>query len=346
VGEGLNGANGRGELLVHFHLDDGKHAMDAHVLHACEGHVLGVVRELARLLDCDFQIEAHALDEGGVEVWLTFIGKHAAALTVIGGLIAAMFSAGQWVMHGQPLLRQQAELNDLNVKKLKLEIKKMEAEAAPDAARSPATAASKPLNLEPPLTVEQVAPALEGSRKLVHLRSQFYENLLKESRVNAVGFAPLHHPAPTEERVVRREQFAWYVVQTTEVPPQRFAKVELEVIAPVLQRRNLKWRGLFSKHSISFEIADQRFLDKVASKRVAFQNGTTLLCDLLVLSRLNEAGDVEAYSYVVEKVHRHFAKALGGNKASQKSRAGRPPAQTEDSAESSGDLFDSRLNMG
>jgi hypothetical protein len=339
VADGFNGASGRGELLVHFHLDNGKHSMDAHVLHACEGQVLGVVRELARLLDFDFQIEAHALDEGGVEVWLTFIGKHSTALKLIGALIAAMFSAGQFVKYGGPILKQQIELNDLNVKKLKLELKKMEAEVSPDAAKSPATAASKSLNLEPPPTVDQVAPALEGSRKMVHLRSQFYENLLKETQVNAVGFAPRHHPVPDEERVVRRDQFAWYVVQTTELPPERFAKVELEVIAPVLQRRNLKWRGLYEKHSISFEIADQRFLDKVASKRVAFQNGTTFLCDLLVLSRINEAGDVEAYSYVVEKVHRHFAKATKTTRSSKKTRSAESSGQAIDGGESSGDLF-------
>lgn len=315
-------AEQRGELLVHFHLEDSKHEMDAHVLHACEGHVLGLVRELSRLLDIEFRIEAHALEEGGVEVWLTFIGKHAVALTLVGGLVTAVFSAGQWVLHGQPMLKQQSELNELNIKKLKLEIKKMEAEASPDVAKAPATTATRPLNLEPPPTVDEVAPALEGSRKIVHLRSQFYENLLKERRVTAVGFAPHHRPSINEERLVRREQFAWFVVQPTDVPPQRYPKVEIEVVAPVLQRRNLKWRGLFAKKGISFEIADQRFLDKVASKRVAFQNGTTLLCDVLVLSRVNEAGDVEAYSHVVEKVHRHYLKLTRPGRQRGKSNDG------------------------
>lgn len=298
--------NQRGEMLVHFHLEDGKHAMDAYVLNACEGHVLGLVRELARHFDIALHIEAHALEEGGVSVWLNLIGKHKDALTIIGSLVVAVLSAGQWVLHGQPLLKQQSELNELNIKKLRLELKKLEGEIASDAAKAPAIGATKPLDLEAPPTVNEVAPALEGSRKVVHLRSQFYATLLKDTRVHAVGFAPQHRPPPDQERVVRREQFAWYVVQASDLPPQRYEKVEVEVVAPVLQRRHLKWRGLFGNSPIAFEISDQRFLDKVTSKRVAFHNGTTLLCDVLVLSRVNEAGDVEAYSHTVEKVHRHF----------------------------------------
>ncbi len=193
---------------------------------------------------------------------------------------------------------------------MRLELKRLEAEAAADAEKAPATNATKPLNLEPPPSVEDVLPSLEDKRRVVRYRSNFYQALMRDQRVNAVGFAPEHRPSAKREQVVHRADFGAYVLGNYDLAPQRFLKVEVEVVAPVLTRKALKWRGVFEKHGISFEIADQAFLDRVTNKRVTFQNGTTLVCDLVVHWRENETGDLEPYAYVVEKIHKHYTKAV------------------------------------
>lgn len=306
MGDDSNGGFSReGQFLVHFYLDDGSHQMDASVLHACEGHVLDLFHEVGKLLDVDFRIETRAHPEGGLQVWLTLIGKHAIALTFIATSVGAVLASGKWLIYDRPLTLQQQELNDLTLRKMRLELKKMEAEAE---TKAPATEATKPLDLEPPPAIGDVLPALEDKRKIVRLRSKFYEKLLEEQRAHAVGFAPLHLPFSNDETVVRRDQFASFVLDPIDVRPQTYKKVEVEVVSPVLTRKALKWRGIFEKEVVSFEITDTDFLSRVANKKVVFQNGTTLICDLIVSFKENEVGDIVPQAYEAEKIHKHFVK--------------------------------------
>jgi len=109
--------------------------------------------------------------------------------------------------------------------------------------------------------------------------------------------------------VVQRDQFASFVLDPVDLPPQPYKKVEVEVVSPVLTRRALKWKGIYDKDVISFEITDTDFLGRVANKKVVFQNGTTLVCDLIVSFKENEVGDFVPHSYEAEKIHKHFVKA-------------------------------------
>jgi hypothetical protein len=310
-----------GRLMVHFVLADGSHEMDAWVLHSCEGEILGLVKEVAKMLDVSLRIEAMAHGEGGVEVFLNLVGKHAQALTLIGGAVAAICSGIVWMNYQTTLLAQQIEANaialdrdkklaiqqveqgDLNLKKTRLELKKLENEVAPDAPRLPATASSLSLRLEGPPTVEAVLPALLTNRRIIKLRSQFYESLLAYNKVTAVGFALTHAPTVDEEARVPRSNFSDFVVRLEELEPTTIENADIEIIAPVLVRDGGKWRGRFNKHNISFTVRDEAFLTQVALKRAKFQNGTTLICKLTIFMKEDEAGVPQPHDYVVFEVH-------------------------------------------
>ena len=45
------------------------------------------------------------------------------------------------------------------------------------------------------------------------------------------------------------------------------------------------------------------FCNEVASQKVQFQNGTTLICDFEVHQREDDIGEVEVAGYAVTKVH-------------------------------------------
>ncbi|MDM0086081.1 MULTISPECIES: hypothetical protein [unclassified Variovorax] len=317
----------QGQLLVHFFLEDQSHVMDALVLHACEGEVLALVKEVGKQLGIELRIESRAYGEGGLEVYLNFIGKHAVSLTLLGGVVTGICSATVWMRYQSKLLDQQVEmnafalerdkklsiqqieLNDLNLKKTRLELKKLEQEAAADAPRLPATGSTLSLHIDEPPTVEAVLPALLGNRRIIKLRSQFYESLLGYSKVSAVGFAPTHKPQPEQERIIKRPSFEEFIVRLEELEPTRIEKAEIEIIAPVLIRDGGKWRGRFEGRVISFLISDDLFLAKVAQKRVKFQNGTTLVCRLMIHLREDDAGNIEPHDYVVEDVHSHHARS-------------------------------------
>lgn len=297
-----------GQFRLHFFLANGSHEMDATVMHQCEGAVLELLGEIAKQLDVQLRIDTRAYGEGGIVVWLTFIGKHAVALTLIGGAATAICGGAVWLKYHSKLLEQQIEQNELILKKTRLELKNLEKESDPESQKAPATASTKSLPLEPPPKVEDVVPALMSSRRVIKLRSQFYERLIPYDRVDAVGFAATHNPNENEERVVTRGEFGSLVVRLAELDPEVIEGAEIEVVAPVLRRGAGKWRGVFQKHSISFDLEDEAFLMQVTGKKVKFQNGTTLVCNLKTQIRETETGLIEPYAHVVDKVHRYFNK--------------------------------------
>lgn len=134
--------------------------------------------------------------EGGLSVNLSVLGKNAAALTLVVTVIGGICAAVQWAMYQPTLLKQQilqngfalnrdrkladqqVELNDLAIKKARLELKKMEQEASGEAPKMPSTKATRPLPLEAAPTAEDLVPALLSNPKIIKLRSQFYGHLL------------------------------------------------------------------------------------------------------------------------------------------------------------------------
>lgn len=313
------------QLKVHFILVDGSHQMDAQVLHECQGEVLALIREVGKHLDIAVSLEAVAYGEGGVEVFLNLVGRHAVALSLLGAAVTAIISAGVWMKYQSTLLQQQIsqndfalnrdkklaeqqiEQNEINLKKARIELKKLAQESSPDAQKAPATGATKSLPLEPPPSAADVVPALLSKPRVVKLRSQFYEQLLSYEKVSAVGFSPRHR-STEPEIVVPRAEFSRYVVMPHELQPTLIRGAEIEIVAPVLKRGGFKWRGLFEKRGINFDLLDEDFLTKVLAKKVKFQNGTTLICDLEIHLRDNAAGAIEPYGYVVRRVEKHYHK--------------------------------------
>jgi hypothetical protein len=82
-----------------------------------------------------------------------------------------------------------------------------------------------------------------------------------------------------------------------------YERIPLEVVSPVLRSGAIKWRGIFEKKVVSFELQDHAFRSDVVSQNVQFQNGTTLICDFEVHQREDDTGDIEVAGYVVTKVH-------------------------------------------
>lgn len=315
-----------GQFQVHFILKDGSHNMDALVLHDCEGELLGLLKEIGKQLDIDFHIDVTAYAEGGFSVHLSLLGKHAVALSLLGSVIAAICSAGVWMTYQRELLKQQilqndfalnrdrkladqqVEMNDLAIKKARLELKKMEQEATGEAPKMPATAATRLLPLEPATTAADVVPALLSNPKIIKLRSQFYQHLLPYEKVSSVGFSPSHDPSPRDEMIVHRANFSTYVVALQELDPTVIRDAEIEIVSPVFKRDAFKWKGVFEKHGISFDLIDEDFLAKVTAKKVKFQSGTTLVCDLEIHLRETGSGVPEPYRWVVTRVSSYYNK--------------------------------------
>src|SRR5450830_781914 len=265
-----------GEFKVHYHIVRGLHQIDAITRNKAEAELLALMSELSSAIGVSFQIETTARAEGGViELW-NFVFQHKEHITFVMAILTPLLGAAPFYKAKLRQSKQQTVMNELTIQKLKLELAEKEDAASERAEKKEGKTESLPL--EPQLTPEEVAHALLSRKKIARRRSNYYERLTEDPRIEAVGFAQTHRPAANEQ-VVNRDQFSNFIVARAELEPLIYRDTIIEIVSPVLRSGGLKWRGVFEKKVISFELEDQRFQERVAAKQVQFQNGTLLRCD-------------------------------------------------------------------
>ena len=290
-----------GEFKIHYHLRGDAHFMDAVARNNAEREMLALLKEVGDTLAIPFQVETRAYGEGGLVEYLELVFKNKEHILFVMGVLGTLLGTPFYLAKIKQT-KQQTDLNDLNLKKLRIEIREREEAAADRATQKQNNGQSTKLALEPPLTPDEIAKALLARKKVARRRSNYYEALLADSKIEAVGFASTHRKSAPEQ-VVRRSDFGTFVIALMEVEPLHYERVPVEVVAPVLRPGSLKWRALFEKKPISFDLLDGQFRDQISGQRVQFQNGTTLVCDLEVLQRENETGETEVVGYAVTRVH-------------------------------------------
>jgi hypothetical protein len=295
------GQRASGEFRVHYHLRDGAHHMNAEIRNKAEGELLALLRETSSALGISVQVDTRAYGEGGVIEYLDLLFQQKEqigfVMAVLGPLLGTPFYLSKLRQS-----KQQIVMNDLTIKKLKLELSEKAEAIAEKSETKRLVATSDPLPLDPPLTPEQIVEALLSRKKVARRRSNYYAALVEDLRIEAVGFAPAHQRG-AEEQLVQRFAFTDFIIDRVDLEPQTFKSIPIEVVAPVLRTGSIKWKGIFDKKVISFDLHDGNFRAQVNSKQVKFQNGTILICDLEVLQREDETGDTEIIGFVVTRVH-------------------------------------------
>lgn len=290
-----------GEFKVHYHLNGGSHRMDALVRNRAEGELLALLKEVGIVLGLPVHVETHAYGEGGLIEYLNLIFQNKEQIAFAMALLTPLLGAPIYFDKIKQS-KQQTALNELNLKKLKLEILEKEQAAAEGVGKKNEEAKNGELPLEAMPTANEIVEALLTRKKIARRRSNYYEILLIDSKIDAVGFVPSHRKDAIES-LVKRGEFANFVIAITDLEPLLYERIPLEIVSPVLRSGSIKWRGIFEKKVVSFELQDHAFRSDVVSQGVQFQNGTTLICDLQVHQREDETGDIGIAGYAVTKVH-------------------------------------------
>ncbi len=298
---GQEEAHDSGEFKVHYHLNGGAHRMDALVRNRAEGELLALLKEVVAVLGLPVHVETHAYGEGGLVEYLNLIFQNNVQITTVMTILTPLLAA-PFYLDKYKQSKQQTQLNELNLKKIKLEIKEKEDAAAEWEGKKLTEAKNEVLPLESMPTADEIAQALLTRKKIARRRSNYYEILLIDSKIEAVGFVRSHRKYAIEN-MVKRGDFAKFVIARSDLEPLVYERIALEIVSPVLRSGSIKWRGLFEKKVVSFELQDQAFRSKVVSQNVQFQNGTTLICDFEVHQKEDDTGDVEIAGYAVTKVH-------------------------------------------
>jgi hypothetical protein len=290
-----------GEFKIHYHLAGGVHRMDAIVRNRAEGELLALLKEVGAVLGLPVHVETHAYGEGGLVEYLDLIFQNKEQIATVMTLLSPLLGAPLYLDKIKQS-RQQTQLNELNIKKIKLEIKEKEDSTIDREERKNQVGKSQALPLENTPTADDIVQALLARKKVARRRSNYYEALLTDSKIDAVGFAP-SHSKDTAEKVVPRSDFGNFVIAKSNLEPLVYEDLLLEIVSPVLRSGALKWRGIFEKKTVSFELQDDTFRADVASQKVQFQNGTSLVCNFEVHQREDDTGEIEIAGYAVTKVH-------------------------------------------
>ena len=292
-------SSGIGQLKVHYYLRGGVHQIDALTRNKAEAEMLALLQDVATTLDIELKLQTRAYGRGGLLEFWELLGNSKEQIAVISLIIQTLLTIDTHI-HQRKQEQQKIMLNKLNIKRLQLEIKKMEREAKDAESKKPPPR-NLDLDLEDrPANLEYVR-ALLSSNKIARRRSNFYQHLINEPKLEAVGFAASH--TSREERIVKRQKFTNYIAECRTLDPLDLLNIRIELISPVLRPRAIRWRGIFENRIISFELQDTQFRNDVDAKKVQFTNGTTLTCDLRVFRIENEIGEAVIHNYVVTKVH-------------------------------------------
>lgn len=274
---------------IHYYLSDKSHSINALARNKCEAEFLAAVTEVASILDVKIIWEAQALEEGGVvEIWKA-LGENSAQIALVISAFAFVWSVIP--KEDQELIDLQKEDLRLSIEARKVQINKIKKEA------------ESPENIES--AAKEVAAIIKPSVKIATRRSNFYKTLATCTKVDRIGLSKLseNNKKIGSEFFVQKTSFPNFVLSSLELQPIYVSNAIIEIVSPVFKPGDAKWRGIYEGRIVSFALEDASFKSKVLSSKVSFASGSTIICDLLVKSSVNEFGESVRPNYSVEKVH-------------------------------------------
>lgn len=275
---------------IHYYLSDNSHSMNAVLRNNAETEFLAIANKIISDLELGITLEAEAWTEGGfcnrfkvVTANSSFQGIMAAtaAFTGIAALVITTIPSDK-----------EFDWNDC------MEMKRNMREF--------------PGETPPPGMIKQCAKLMNNNPEISTRKSNYYKALEQERKIGKVGFVGLdknNNPA-VKEITVSRSDFNRFILRTNKLKTEIIEDTYIEIIAPVIQESQAKWKGYYKGQSIGFSMKDREFKARVLRKEISFKNGDAINCVLHIHRELNESGEVIISGYsvdtVLDKIEGHF----------------------------------------
>lgn len=282
-------------LELHYFLKDKSHRMDAIVQNTCEYQLLGIAKELAVKFNVEISIETCPLAEGGIRRWFKIVSKteNKSAL-ITSALLIALLSAILITPLATVVSKatekiierifEDKELKELEKEKLKLEIEKLRRE------------------------IELKNLQLDQNTVIKKRRSNFYESLQKDSKINQISFIIEDEKnIPTaEENIVDRINFKDFILISDELEPIEKDNAIIEIISPVLKKGNFRWIGILNGEQVVFNMKSNEFKTLVQTGKIEFKNGSSINCLLTIRKKIDNEGIEKIVGYDIMRVNHYF----------------------------------------
>lgn len=279
------------KLMLHYYLSNKSHVMDALIRNSCEKEFLLITKTLSEELNIQIKVDVEAKEEGGIIEWYNFIvSSDGITLTTLGTFVIALI---------QLFLTRKTKL-DKEEQKLKIELLKIQIDNAKKEAKQKKT---KVLDI----SEEKIIELIEENIKLKKQRSNFYQKLEKETKVETIEVAVAENSKSiviTES--VERKDFPLFILVSNELDPIEIENAVIEIISPVLKKGKDKWSGVYNGEKIPFSMNSSEFKTLVQVGDIVFKNGASINCLMSIKKELDNEGNVKVKSYDVKRVNSYF----------------------------------------
>lgn len=291
-------------IELHYWLKGDSHIMDAFVLNKCEWELLHLLKEIANINDAELIIETEAISQGSIKQWFHIkinpSTKSKIKSFAIGSLFTLLFSDIPKMTVEQifELFNKNPEMEKLLVEEKKIEIegKKLDNEIKRQELEK--------LKMENAKILKDTLERVSSNTKVQKRTSNFYEELLKEERINGIVINNyLENTNNIQSTVeIKREDFEKYILVSNELDSTIDENAIIEIISPVLKKGKYYWRGIYNGEVLNFKMGSNEFKTKVQLGEIEFKNGTNIRCVLEKKRRINNNGEEIISSYNIIKV--------------------------------------------
>lgn len=275
-------------LQLHYYLKDELHSVDAFLNNKAEYELLRIFKEVTEILDLEgeLQFETIAIEEGGIKAFYKILSKKKNkrkiknALLYLAGILSIIISnvvSEQIKTDGEYEKLKKEEIN-LRIQSLKRDLENEEIKKE-----------------DKILIIESLSIFISETTKVKLFKSNFYSTLVKEEKIKKVSTQRLNESLQpiSKENIVPREDFNKFILHSIDIEPDFKESELIEIVAPVLKKGNMKWKGIHNNQPINFYMRDGEFLTSVLNKEISFSNGTSIVADIEFEQKMNDDGDIE-----------------------------------------------------
>lgn len=275
---------------IHYLFSDDGHYMDAFIFNKCESQLLGIIQEAKKLVSADIEVSIQPLSEGSLWSRLKFTTKDGKEIKlqwvialVIGITVSPIITTFDNVVNWAfEYIKDGSYIHNLKKEKERLELEKEVRELRDDSLKHAST---------------------DTQNKIKRKVSNFYSEAKKDSRILSLGFCSSVGNPSSPQIVVDRNSFDKFIITDAMEDEETKSNVRIDIIAPVLRKRKIKWQGIYNSLPIAFKLCDTEFKNSVLKGEIDFTGGTYIICDLTVYTSVDKEGETKISGYDVIEVH-------------------------------------------
>lgn len=290
------------KLEFHYYLHGNSHSMDAFLKNKSEAELLKLVKEVSEVLQLDLALEIEAIEPGGLKEFIKFLKRNKKLAKPIGASFAVILTSVLTTVITDHVTSDQ-EMEELEKKERRLRIRKLEKELESADEEQQKT------------IINNVTVYVLQDEKVRRYQSNFYKSVEldpKVVRISTTGLDKQNIPV-TIEREVKRTEFKKFIIEKIPLESEIIDNAYVQIVAPVLNRRKLNWRGIYNGKSITFKMADPIFKEDVLNKEYRFSNGSEILCNLEFEKELDINGNERVTSRYVTEVLEFYEDGRNSN---------------------------------